>query len=49
MFRLTKCDFSELIGGKPDKWRAPNITAKRRNKSWVDKLRAKWMKEEGDD
>jgi hypothetical protein len=46
MFGLTKCDFSELKGGKPDKWRPPNHTEKRRNKSWIDVLRAKWAREE---
>ncbi len=46
MFGLTKCDFSELKGGKPDKWRPPNHTEKRRNKSWIDVLWAKWASEE---
>jgi hypothetical protein len=46
MFGLTKCDFRELMGGDPGKWSAANVMAKRRNKTWVDKLRAKWMKED---
>jgi hypothetical protein len=34
------------MGGDPGKWRTVNVTAKRRNKCWVEKLRAKWMKED---
>ncbi len=39
-------DAKELMGGEPGKLRAPNAMAKRRNKSWVDKLQVKWMKED---
>jgi hypothetical protein len=46
MFGLTKCDFRELMGGDPGKWSAANVMAKSHNKTWVDKLRAKWMKED---
>jgi hypothetical protein len=38
MFGLTRCDFKDLHGGKSMEWKPPNMTVKRRNAKWIDRL-----------
>jgi hypothetical protein len=49
MFGLTRCDFKDVHGGKLAEWKPPNITVKKKNAKWIDRLLGLMKKEGGKD
>ena len=46
MFGLTKLDYENLFEGKEKAWKAPSKTEKRRNATWIDRIREMMMRED---
>ena len=46
MFGQTKVDYEDLFEGKEKAWKAPSKTEKRRNATWIDRIRKMMMRED---